>query len=107
MIATVFKSAAVIIAAPTYEYRLFPPIATAMEEIGRKKISGKTAFRFGSYGWSGGAENELKGILERNKMNWEFIESVEFQGSPKAEDLQKIEEGVLDTIKRMEGKIVE
>ena len=68
MIATVFKSAAVIIAAPTYEYRLFPPIATAMEEIGRKKISGKTAFRFGSYGWSGGAENELKGILERNKM---------------------------------------
>ena len=107
MIATVFKSAAVIIAAPTYEYRLFPPIATAMEEIGRKKISGKTAFRFGSYGWSGGAENELKGILERNKMNWEFIESVEFQGSPKAEDLQKIEEGVLDIIKRMEGKIVE
>ena len=107
MIATVFKSAAVIIAAPTYEYRLFPPIATAMEEIGRKKISGKTAFRFGSYGWSGGGENELKGILERNKMNWEFIESVEFQGSPKAEDLQKIEEGVLDTIKRMEGKIVE
>lgn len=107
MIATVFKSAAIIIAAPTYEYRLFPPIATAMEEIGRKKISGKTAFRFGSYGWSGGAENELKGILERNKMNWNFIESVEFQGSPKPEDLRKIEEGVMETIKRMQDKIVE
>ena len=56
MVATVFKSAAIIIGAPTYEYNLFPPVAAALNELGRKKITGKTAFRFGSYGWSGGAE---------------------------------------------------
>ena len=47
MVATVFKSAGIIIAAPTYEYKLFPPVAAALNELGRKKISGKVAFRFG------------------------------------------------------------
>lgn len=107
MIATVFKSAAVIIAAPTYEYNLFPPVATAIDELGRKKVTGKTAFRFGSYGWSGGAEKELKEIIERNKMKWDFIEPVEFEGSPRPEDLEKIEAGILKIIKKMEDKIVE
>jgi len=59
MVATVFRSAGVIIGAPTYEYKLFPPVASALNELGRKRITGKTAFRFGSYGWSGGAEKEL------------------------------------------------
>jgi len=107
MIATVFKSAAVIIAAPTYEYKLFPPIAAAMDELGRKRISNKSAFRFGSYGWSGGAEKELTEIVERNKMKWDFLESVEFEGSPKEEDFNKIEEKVLELIDKMKAKIVE
>ena len=40
------------------------------------------------------AEKELKEIIERNRMNWNFIESVEFEGAPK-EDLVKVEVGVL------------
>ncbi len=107
MIATVFRSAAVIIAAPTYEYKLFPPVAAALDEIGRKKISGKAAFRFGSFGWSGGAEKELADILERNKMKWDMVESVEFEGSHRAEDLEKIERGVLELIEKMKEKVVE
>lgn len=107
MIATVFKSAGIIIAAPTYEYKLFPPVAAALSEIGRKKITGKVAFRFGSYGWSGGAEKELNEIIERNKMNWSFIESVEFEGAPKEEDLAKIEAKVLELIEKMKEKVVE
>jgi flavorubredoxin len=107
MIATVFKSAAVIIAAPTYEYKLFPPVATALNELGRKKITGKLAFRFGSYGWSGGAEKELKEIIENNKMKWEFIESVEFEGAPKEEDFVKLENKVLELLERMKEKVVE
>ena len=59
-------------------------------------ITGKVAFRFGSYGWSGGAEKELSEIIERNRMNWDFIESVEFEGAPKEEDLNKVEAGVLE-----------
>ena len=107
MVATVFMSAAVIIAAPTYEYKLFPPVAAALNELGRKRITGKLAFRFGSYGWSGGAEKELSEIMERNKMNWDFIESVEFEGAPKEEDLAKIEARVLELINKMKEKVVE
>jgi len=107
MVATVFKSAGIIIAAPTYEYKLFPPVAAALNEVGRKRISGKAAFRFGSYGWSGGAEKELKEIIERNNMKWDFVESVEFEGAPKEEDLAKVEAGILELIKKMKGKIVE
>jgi len=107
MIATVFKSAGIIIAAPTYEYKLFPPVAAALNEIGRKRITNKLAFRFGSYGWSGGAERELHEIMERNKMKWDFIESVEFEGAPKEEDLKKIEAGVLELIEKMKEKVVE
>lgn len=107
MMANVLKSAGIIIAAPTYEYKLFPPVAAALNEIGRKKITGKTAFRFGSYGWSGGAEKELAEIVERNRMNWNFIESVEFEGAPKDGDLAKIEASVLELIEKMKEKIVE
>ncbi len=107
MVATVFKSAGIIIAAPTYEYKLFPPVAAALNELGRKRITGKLAFRFGSYGWSGGAERELHEIMERNKMKWDFIESVEFEGAPKEDDLAKIEAGVLELIEKMKDKIVD
>ncbi len=107
MIATVFRSAGVIIAAPTYEYKLFPPVAAALDELGRKKVSGKTAFRFGSYGWSGGAEKELKEIIEKNNMKWEFLESVEFEGSPKEEDLNKIQSRISDLIIKMKEKVID
>lgn len=107
MVATVFRSSGIIIAAPTYEYKLFPPVATALNEVGRKKISGKTAFRFGSYGWSGGAEKELKEIIETNRMKWEFIDSVEYEGAPKDEDLARVEAGVLELIEKIKDKVVE
>jgi len=107
MMATVFRSAGIMIAAPTYEYKLFPPVAKALNEIGRKRITGKAAFRFGSYGWSGGAEKELHAIIKRNKMNWNLIESVEFKGAPKKEELTIVEAGVLELIEKMKGKVVE
>ena len=107
MVATVFRSAGIIIAAPTYEYKLFPPVAAALNEVGRKKITGKAAFRFGSYGWSGGAEKELNEIMERNRMNWDFVESVEFEGAPKEQDLVKVEAGVLELVEKMREKVVE
>lgn len=106
VIASIFKAAGIIIAAPTYEYNLFPPVAAAMDEVGRKKITNKLAFRFGSYGWSGGAEKELKEIVEKKKMKWDFIESVEFEGSPKEEDFNEIEAGILKLIEKMNDKII-
>lgn len=106
MLATVFRSAGIIIAAPTYEYKLFPPVAAAIEEVGRKRVSGKTALYFGSCGWSGGAEKELKEIIERNRMKWDFVDAIEFEGSPKPEVLSRIEAGIIQLIGKIEQKVV-
>jgi len=38
---------------PTYEYRMFPPVAHVVDDFGRKRIFNRKAFRFGSFGWSG------------------------------------------------------
>lgn len=104
IVASLFRAAGIIIAAPTYEYKLFPPVAAALSEAGRKRITGKAAFRFGSYGWSGGAENELKEIVERNRMNWDFVEPVEFEGAPKEEDLARVEAGILKLLEKVKEK---
>ena len=89
-LASVWQSSGVVVAMPTYEYKMFPPMAALLEEIGRKKALNRKAFRFGSYGWSGGAQKELDEIVERNKMKWEFLEPVEFRGMPTDEDLALI-----------------
>ena len=90
-IASVWRSSGVVICTPTYEYKMFPPMAAVLEEIGRKKALNRKAFRFGSYGWSGGAQKELDEIMERNRTNWEFLEPVEFRGAPTSEHLELIE----------------
>jgi flavorubredoxin len=106
MVTNVFKSAGIILGMPTYEYKMYPPVAHALDELGRKRISNKEVFRFGSYGWSGGAEKELAQIVENHKMKWNFIDSVEFNGQAKEDDLMKIESGIKQLIKNMKDKII-
>lgn len=89
-LASVWQSSGVVICTPTYEYKMFPPMAALLEEIGRKKALNRKAFRFGSYGWSGGAQKELDEIMQRNRTNWEFLEPVEFRGAPTQEHLDLI-----------------
>jgi anaerobic nitric oxide reductase flavorubredoxin len=84
---SIWQSSGVVLGMPTYEYKMFPPMAAALDEIGKKKVLNRKAFRFGSYGWSGGAQKELDEITERLKMNWDFIEPVEFKGAPTEEDI--------------------
>ena len=77
---------------PTYDYGMFPPMTYILDEFGKKKVKNRKAFRFGSYGWSGGAQKELEEIVERHKMKWDFLDPVEFRGAPKDEDLALIRE---------------
>lgn len=97
-----WKSQAVILAMPTYEYNMFPPMSCVLNELGKKRVFGKKAFRFGSYGWSGGAEKELQSIMENHKMNWTFLPSVEFNGKPADADLDVIENRVKELINNLE-----
>jgi flavorubredoxin len=55
-----------------------------------KRILGKRAAYFGSYGWSGGARRACEKQTEALK--WEWGESLEFVGAPSRADLRQGEE---------------
>lgn len=83
-------NAGIMIGAPTYEVKAFPPMAEVLTMAVNKRISNRKAAFFGSYGWSGGALKEVKKIIEPAK--WNIADTLEFVGSPKPEDLKKGEE---------------
>ncbi|WP_353096822.1 FprA family A-type flavoprotein [Tissierella praeacuta] len=105
VLASAWNSTGIILAMPTYEYKMFPPMAAVLEELGKKKIFGRKAFRLGSYGWSGGAQKELDEIMNKYCMKWDFIDPVEFKGTPREEDLQLIEERVKDLVKEVKKAV--
>jgi anaerobic nitric oxide reductase flavorubredoxin len=98
ILTSAWTSSGIILAMPTYEYKMFPPMAAALEEMGKKKVNGRLAFRFGSYGWSGGAQKELDELHERLRLKWNFLPSYEFKGSPLPEDLIQIRKRVQDMV---------
>jgi len=98
VLTSVWTSKGVILAMPTYEYKMFPPMAAVLEEIGRKKALCRLGFRFGSFGWSGGAQKELDEILEKYRMNGTFIEPHEFKGRATDESLEIVKQQTLQLI---------
>ncbi len=105
VLTSAWTSTGIILAMPTYEFKMFPPMASIVEEMGKKKVLNRKAFRFGSYGWSGGAQKELDEIGQKLSMNWEFIEPVEFLGSPTQDDLGLIEERVKLLVKQVKESL--
>lgn len=103
ILTSTLSSAGMIIAMPTYEYKMYPPMASILEELGKKKMLNKKALHFGSYGWSGGAKKELEEIMSRNRMKWDFIDSIEFIGSPNEEDFKKLDDGIAKFLKEIKG----
>lgn len=100
---SILLSKAVIIGMPTYEYKMFPPMAELLSECERKKLINRKLFRFGSYGWSGGAQRDLENYLKTSQLKWELVDSFEFKGSMKPEEedvlIEKVEK-FLKTIKK-------
>jgi flavorubredoxin len=89
ILADVYKFAGLVIAMPTYEYAVFPPMAYALDILRRKHIGNKRALRIGSWGWVGGAKKEYDSMIGNFK--WSHIESVEWQGYPGPEDFALLE----------------
>lgn len=87
VLASVWKSTGLVLGMPTYEYKMFPPMAHIIDLFERKKMFHKKVFRFGSFGWSGGAQKEFDAITE--KLKWDFIEPLEWKGLP-TEDVHTI-----------------
>ena len=84
---SLWKRQGVIVGAPTYEGSLFPPMAEALRMAAHKRIRGKKVARFGSYGWSGGAQREFEQIIE--PLKWNLMESFEFKGGATEDDLAR------------------
>ena len=90
VLATAYKSRGLVISAPTYEYRLFPPTAYILDLFNRKHFYGKKVLRIGSWGWVGGAKKEYE---ERTQgLKWEQVEQYEWQGVPSEKDLETLRE---------------
>jgi flavorubredoxin len=84
---SLWTQSAVVLGTPTYEAGLFVPVAHILDMAHRKGIGGKKVFRFGSYGWSGGAQREIERFM--TDLKWELTGSLEFNGRPTAEDLEE------------------
>lgn len=90
LLASVWTSTGVVLGMPSYEFKMFPPLAAALDELFKKKVHNRLAFRFGSFGWCGGAQNELDDLLAHHKPGWQFLDPVEFQGAPRETDLANL-----------------
>jgi flavorubredoxin len=82
---SILKYRGIVFGVPTYEAGLFPPAAHLMDLIVRKNIKHKDVAIFGSFLWSGGAQKEFANMIE--KLKWNMIETREFQGGYKVEDV--------------------
>jgi flavorubredoxin len=85
-----YKSAGLVIAMPTYEYAMFPPMAYILDIFRRKHITGKTVLRIGSWGWVGGAKKDYEAAIE--PLKWTSLESLEWPGAPGEDVLKCLEE---------------
>lgn len=90
VLAKAWESAGLVIAMPTYEYKIFPPMKYVLDLFGYKHVWHKKVLRIGSYGWSGGAQKYFDEITKDYK--WECIGPIEYQGNPTQADLLKGEE---------------
>ena len=89
VLSAAYKSSGLVIAMPTYEYAVFPPMAYALDIFRRKHIFGKKVLRVGSWGWVGGAKKEYDAALENLK--WDSVESFEWAGYPSETDFAILE----------------
>jgi flavorubredoxin len=80
ILADAYKSEGILIAMPTYEYKMFPPTAYVLDIFARKHLRGRSALRIGSWGWAGGARKEYDEAIAA--LEWNSIESLEWAGVP-------------------------
>lgn len=75
---------------PTYEYKMFPPVAYALDLFARKHVNGRSALRIGSWGWVGGAKKEYEEAIA--PLKWDSLESLEWAGVPDDAELTALRE---------------
>lgn len=90
VLADAYRSSGLVLAMPTYEYAMFPPMSYVLDIFRRKHLHGKKVLRIGSWGWIGGAKKDYEAAIA--SLKWESVESCEWPGCPGEADLQTLEE---------------
>lgn len=85
-----YKAAGLVLAMPTYEYEMFPPMAYVLDLFERKRLTDKTVLRVGNWGWVGGAKKEYE--QKTANLKWTHLEQYEWQGKALEADLRLLEE---------------
>jgi flavorubredoxin len=101
VLADAYKSEGIVIAMPTYEYRMFPPMAYVMGLFERKHVWTRQALRIGSWGWIGGAKKEYEELVA--PLKWESVESLEWAGQPDQETLDALYERGRELARRVKA----
>ncbi|GAB6277307.1 MAG: FprA family A-type flavoprotein [Rectinema sp.] len=101
VLADAYKSEGIVVAMPTYEYRMFPPMAYVLDIFERKHIYQRKALRIGSYGWVGGAKKEYESKIAALK--WDSIDSAEWAGAPSEDMAQLLRERGRELARRVKG----
>jgi hypothetical protein len=90
ILADAYKSCALVLALPTYEYAMFPPMSYVLDIFRRKHLKHKTVLRIGSWGWVGGAKKDYEKAIEG--LDWTSLDSVEWPGQADAPTLAALEQ---------------
>ncbi len=88
ILANALRAGGIVIAMPTYEYKMFPPMAYILDLFCYKHITNKKALRIGNWGWLGGAKRDYEARTE--SLKWTHIEPYEWQGKMTAEDAEML-----------------
>lgn len=76
----------VVVAAPTYEGELFPPMANVLQMAAQKRIRGRLSTFVGSYSWKSAAPSRYEELIK--PMRWKHYEGRDFLGAPDMNDLE-------------------
>lgn len=102
VLADAWKSTGLLLAMPTYEYAMFPPMAYVIDIFRRKHVNKRTALRIGSWGWVGGAKKEYDAAVE--PLALESIESLEWAGLPSEAEFEQLEEKGRDLARAVKAR---
>ena len=72
---------------PTYEYKMFPPMYHVLDILERSHVAGRKTLRFGSFGWSGGAQKQFDEFSTAMKLDCKG--NIEYKGAPNQDDKDK------------------
>jgi len=90
VLAETWRRRGLVLGAPTYDGGILPAVEHVLRLLARKRLANRVAGLFGSSGWRGGAVRKM--AEEVDGLGWDLVDTVEFRGAPRLDDLARAEE---------------